>query len=592
MGNYNLKSGVFRCDNCSNIYRMTIEPGLPESFVNLDCKCSTSRTSIKNFLSELSKGTKQKILCFGCRKQKKENKNPTLYCNDCNHIYCQKCINKEHESHKYISLIKLDFYCIFHKNENFFAFCKDCDINLCQKCIENKRHLNHDVVEYDKIMMNKTERDFLKDKFNLAQEKLTFNTSLVNTIAKKLKNKEEADKIINLGKDNSEQNKIILELINFFMYLYDNSKLKNYNIIHNFIENVNLNVNKLKLWDKSIKIEEVLDKLTKYLEKDFILINQNDDQEDIFYNDNKETNPSNKKEQNKKMKKETKKNNTAFKEKTVEVKNIEEKNDNKLLNNNNSKINSKIIITDKNKNKDDKNNNEDIKIKNNTVKIPKNDKVNEINTNINNKTKKEKEKDKNNNIQKNDEKINLPKTTDKLVEKKENIESVKLGENKINEEKKGKEEKKENFEKIEKEIKERKKDKEINEEKKEKEEKKENEEKKEKEIKEIKERKKEKEIKEEIREKEIKEEIKEKEIKEGKKEKEIKEEKTEKSEENKIEEVKKVEIETENIHVNNGSNKYIDYFSVNRFRNKYNSVVNLMMINGFHNKKIFNFNLN
>ena len=52
---------------------MSIDPGLPESYVNLDCKCCTNRTSIKNFLSELSKGSKPKIKCNTCRK--KEDKN-------------------------------------------------------------------------------------------------------------------------------------------------------------------------------------------------------------------------------------------------------------------------------------------------------------------------------------------------------------------------------------------------------------------------------------------------------------------------------------------------------------------------------------
>ena len=66
---------------------------------------------------------------------------------------------------------------------------------------------------------------------------------------------------------NTEQNKLILELIKFFTYLYDTSKLKNYNIIVNLIDNINLNVDKLELWDKNIKIEELFIKLENYFKK-------------------------------------------------------------------------------------------------------------------------------------------------------------------------------------------------------------------------------------------------------------------------------------------------------------------------------------
>ena len=37
-------------------------------------------------------------------------------------------------------------------------------------------------------------------------------------------------------------------------------------------------------------------------------------------------------------------------------------------------------------------------------------------------------------------------------------------------------------------------------------------------------------------------------------------------------------------------NIYINHFSINRYRNKYNSVINLMMINGFRKRKIYDIN--
>ena len=268
MGNYNLKSGVFRCENCFSIYKIKIIPCLPESDVILQCKCISTQKTVKNFLLELNKGTKYKIECFQCKKLEDKN---ALYCNDCNHIYCIKCI-KNHQKHKYIILNKKDFYCVFHQKENFCAFCKDCDINLCQKCLEGKKHLNHDKIYFSKIIMNKTERNFLNDKFNLAQEKIIFNTELIHAFVKKIKNKGDINKLINLEKENTNQNKLIIELIKFLEYLYDNSRFKNYNIIHNFIENVNLNVNKFKFNEDKVKKENAIEKIIKYLKEDFILI--------------------------------------------------------------------------------------------------------------------------------------------------------------------------------------------------------------------------------------------------------------------------------------------------------------------------------
>ena len=268
MGNYNLKSGVFRCENCFSIYKIKIIPCLPESDVILQCKCISTQKTVKNFLLELNKGTKYKIECFQCKKLEDKN---ALYCNDCNHIYCIKCI-KNHQKHKYIILNKKDFYCVFHQKENFCAFCKDCDINLCQKCLEGKKHLNHDKIYFSKIIMNKTERNFLNDKFNLAQEKIIFNTELIHVFVKKIKNKGDINELINLEKENTNQNKLIIELIKFLEYLYDNSRFKNYNIIHNFIENVNLNVNKFKFNEDKVKKENAIEKIIKYLKEDFILI--------------------------------------------------------------------------------------------------------------------------------------------------------------------------------------------------------------------------------------------------------------------------------------------------------------------------------
>ena len=522
MGNFNLKSGIFRCQNCFSIYRIKIIISQPESFVNLHCKCTTSQTTIKAFMTELTKGPKMKPICCQCQKM---DEKAYSYCNDCNHIYCNKCIKKSHNTHVYISITKSDFYCVFHPKDNFSHFCKDCEMNLCRKCLENKIHNNHDVVAFEKILMKKNEREFLKEKYNLVQEKLSFNNELVNSLAKKMK-KEDAEKILNLEKVNTEQNKLILELIKFFTYLYDTSKLKNYNIIVNLIDNINLNVDKLELWDKNIKIEELFIKLENYFKKDYIIIS-NDGQE------KSEENYKNSKNINKQTK------NTISNEKEKEKNNNSSNNNKNEKKSENQKIDKKSNNTTKKICNDKKLNEEKSKIINDT----KENKLIKTNT-LNNKKIINNEIVSNNyTLNKNDiifnnkkgKKINYtnnknnlsqpPKIAEKNIKKSEKERTIvtkeakKIKENII----------------IEK-PKELKKDK-------------------------PKEMKKEKEII------ELKEEI-------------------DKKENNKI-----IEKNNEINNIQIKENKYANLLSINRFRNNPNSTINLMMVNGLYNKKIFDINL-
>ena len=267
MGNYNLKTSILRCENCYLIKKMTISPNYPNIFVNLDCTCNSSRVIIQNFLAELKKGTSYKISCQIC---KKEDKN-SIYCHQYNHIYCHSCM-KEHKKHNHIPLTKRDYYCVFHQKELFYSYCHDCSLNFCKKCYQEKRHLNHKCSEFSKLTMSKNDRNYLKEKFTLAESKLEFTTQFVHAFVKKLKKEEDKNIILNAEKKNLAQNKSILELINFFIYFYDNTKYKNYNIIYNFTENINLNVNKFKFTHNNVPLDEALKQILSYLREDYIII--------------------------------------------------------------------------------------------------------------------------------------------------------------------------------------------------------------------------------------------------------------------------------------------------------------------------------
>ena len=281
MGNYNLKSHILRCDNCYSIKKMTIFPSVPNSYINLECRCNETKETLQNFLFQLNKGSPYKIICQICKKEFKNS----FYCHDCNHIYCQTCI-KDHLKHKNIPISKVDFFCVYHQKELFCSYCHECSINICKKCIQEKKHLNHQCSEFNKLMKSKNDKNYLKEKFRLAENKISFTTQLVSAFLKKLKKEEDKNIMATAEKNNTIQNKSILELAKFFIYLYDNTKHKNYNIIYNFIENTNLNVNKFKFSENNISLEAAFKKILNYLKEDFIIIRNDDEQ---LINNNEKT---------------------------------------------------------------------------------------------------------------------------------------------------------------------------------------------------------------------------------------------------------------------------------------------------------------
>ena len=72
---------------------------------------------------------------------------------------------------------------------------------------------------------------------------------------KKNKNKELKKEIKEALTANEKENKNIIEAIEVFKDIYDDSKLKNYAIIYNLIENTKYNIERLK-FSKETTIEE------------------------------------------------------------------------------------------------------------------------------------------------------------------------------------------------------------------------------------------------------------------------------------------------------------------------------------------------
>ena len=271
--NFNLQSNTLRCENCFSLRRMTIEPKLPQSFIIFECRCGSSRINMQHFLSELHKGNFYKVQCYKCSKEDKNS----IYCNNCNYLLCSSCYqshiaNNTNKNHKFISPSKLDFYCIQHQKELLVAYCFDCSVNFCKICENENIHSKHNFCLYKHLILNKKEKKILKQKLKYAQIKLEYNTKVTALLSKKLESEDMKKKLSKAERNNFKENQNLLEVLNFMLYVYDNSKNKNYSIIHNVVKNINLNINRYK-FSKNTSVDMDAELLLGYFEEDLILKN-------------------------------------------------------------------------------------------------------------------------------------------------------------------------------------------------------------------------------------------------------------------------------------------------------------------------------
>jgi len=269
--NFNLQSNTLRCENCFSLRRMSLEPKLPQSFIIFECRCGSSRINMQHFLSEFHKGNFYKVQCYKCSKEDKNS----IYCNNCNYLLCSSCYqshiaNNNNKNHKFISPSKLDFYCIQHQKELLVAYCFDCSVNFCKICEKENIHSNHNFCLYKNLILSKKEKKILKQKLNFVKLKIEYNTKVTTLLSKKLKDENMKKKLSKAESNNSKENQNLLEIVNFMLYVYDNSKYKNYSIIHNVVKNINFNINRFK-FTQNTNVDKDAELLLKYFEEDLIL---------------------------------------------------------------------------------------------------------------------------------------------------------------------------------------------------------------------------------------------------------------------------------------------------------------------------------
>ena len=357
MGGLSIDNLELRCVNCFHIFSMKIKPEFPMPKLTKSCNCESTEIDISTFLTEYKKNKKYTISCSNCNKQ---NPKESIFCNSCKKLICLNCLKSTHsedeemKNHRCIYIDKIDFFCINHFNEQFCAYCKTCKINICSKCIQENTHEKHKLFIFNKNYDEKKMKEFLKKGIKAAEGKIEYNKVICNMICKKI-NKPDVKNMKTLNETNEIANKNILETINIFCEMYEDSKNKNYALISNLIDNIDFNLEKIK-FEKNTTKDKDMEDLVNYFKTDFILKvkgkkdpNKNtdkdiDDKDKEKENNTNETNSENnqneeKDKDNNEIKDEENKENV---EKNEEKKSEEEHKDEENKNNDEEKKDEKI----------------------------------------------------------------------------------------------------------------------------------------------------------------------------------------------------------------------------------------------------------
>ena len=357
MGGLSIDNLELRCVNCFHIFSMKIKPEFPIPKLTKSCNCESTEIDISTFLTEYKKNKKYTISCSNCNKQ---NPKESIFCNSCKKLICLNCLKSTHsedeemKNHRCIYIDKIDFFCINHFNEQFCAYCKTCKINICSKCIQENTHEKHKLFIFNKNYDEKKMKEFLKKGIKAAEGKIEYNKVICNMICKKI-NKPDVKNMKTLNETNEIANKNILETINIFCEMYEDSKNKNYALISNLIDNIDFNLEKIK-FEKNTTKDKDMEDLVNYFKTDFILkvkgkkdLNKNtdkdiDDKDKEKENNTNETNSENnqneeKDKDNNEIKDEENKENV---EKNEEKKSEEEHKDEENKNNDEEQKDEKI----------------------------------------------------------------------------------------------------------------------------------------------------------------------------------------------------------------------------------------------------------
>ena len=151
-------------------------------------------------------------------------------CENCNHIFCNNCINKHLIERKHTirtNYIKKEKQCHIHQID-YNLFCEDCKENLCEKC--KGKHKMHSIKSFIDIIPNNNDINSIK----------TYNEKIQLMIDKVTNYKNDFNKRYNnlLDLFNFLKNNINDKLLNKFNYsFFDYYNYDNFKYCKNYINN-------------------------------------------------------------------------------------------------------------------------------------------------------------------------------------------------------------------------------------------------------------------------------------------------------------------------------------------------------------------
>ena len=247
-------SKEFICPECNENILIDIK----NYKINYECKNVHKRDNILlNEYEDIQKIDICKIICDKCKEKNKNNtyNNEFYYCCSCEINICPLCKSIHDLNHNIINYDDKRYICKKH-NDSFIKYCIKCKENMCILCINE--HNNHDIKNFENILINKNELLNEMDVFKEIIYKLKNN---INEIKGKL------NKIIN-------EIEIYYRIINDIINDYKN-KNRNYYILKNISEIKDSNKNIIKNLGAITNEENIKNKFNYLIDIYYQIISEN-----------------------------------------------------------------------------------------------------------------------------------------------------------------------------------------------------------------------------------------------------------------------------------------------------------------------------
>ena len=220
--------------------------------------------------TQMNKGNIKKTI-----KENKSNKNINKSCDNNNSIILSEKRKEKNKNLNKIQIFLIDSYCDIH-NELFKSYCFNCHKNICEICEDN--HKNHNVINFEEILLDNEELIEKKNELNKAKEDLMKINDYFSALIEAIKCKFE--RLFNIKKKELEIKEKIIQDYETIRY--------NFHCINN-IRNIRFDNTKNYI-DKSSNTDwfHRFNLIFKYLNSD--LNSKNNDIFDILNNRNEKKN--------------------------------------------------------------------------------------------------------------------------------------------------------------------------------------------------------------------------------------------------------------------------------------------------------------